>query len=130
KLTGVPYIEERFPWPMSCHDPQHTNNLNFRMPTSVNDGKTPNLPAVVTLTNHPNPFNSATVIEYAVEEKGEVLLEIFNLLGQRVAVLVDDEALPGEHSVRWNAEEYSSGIYFSVLKTGDVKHTRRMVLLK
>ncbi|MBD3170086.1 MAG: T9SS type A sorting domain-containing protein, partial [candidate division Zixibacteria bacterium] len=77
-----------------------------------------------------NPFNSATVIEYAVEEKGEVLLEIFNLLGQRVSTLVDDEILPGKHSVRWNADKFSSGIYFSVLKTGDVKHSRRMVLLK
>ncbi|MBD3169425.1 MAG: T9SS type A sorting domain-containing protein [candidate division Zixibacteria bacterium] len=130
KLTGVPYIEERFPWPMSCHDPQHTNNLNFRMPTSVNDGKTPNLPSAITLTNYPNPFNSSTVIEYAVEEKGEVQLEIYNLLGQRVSILVDDEVLTGKHSVRWNADRFSSGIYFSVLKTGDVKHTRRMVLLK
>ncbi|MBD3169893.1 MAG: T9SS type A sorting domain-containing protein, partial [candidate division Zixibacteria bacterium] len=70
------------------------------------------------------------VIEYTIEEKGEVRLEIYNLLGQRVAVLVDDEALPGEHSVRWNADKFSSGIYFSVLKTGGVKHSRRMVLLK
>ncbi|MBD3168506.1 MAG: hypothetical protein GF307_03415, partial [candidate division Zixibacteria bacterium] len=74
KLQGVPYIPERFPWPMSSHDPQHTNNLHHPIQTSVREDK-PSLPAVVTLTNHPNPFNSATVIEYAVEEKGEVLLE-------------------------------------------------------
>ncbi|MBD3169891.1 MAG: T9SS type A sorting domain-containing protein [candidate division Zixibacteria bacterium] len=130
KLKDILYEEERFPWPMSGHDAQQTNNLNFRMPTSVNDKNNPNLPSVVTLTNHPNPFNSSTIIEYAVEEKGNAQLEIYNLLGQKVATLVDDEILPGKHSVRWNADRFSSGIYFSVLKTGDVKHTRRMVLLK
>ncbi|MBD3170016.1 MAG: T9SS type A sorting domain-containing protein [candidate division Zixibacteria bacterium] len=127
---NVPYDTTLLPWPMNGHDPQHTFNYNFRMPASVNDGKTPNLPSVITLTNHPNPFNSATVIEYVVEDKGKVQLEIYNLLGQRVAKLVDDEISPGKHSVRWNADGFSSGIYFSVLKTGDVKHSRRMVLLK
>ncbi|MBD3170084.1 MAG: T9SS type A sorting domain-containing protein [candidate division Zixibacteria bacterium] len=128
---GIPYDSSTIEWGQAGHDRWNTSNYEFREPprTAIAEDNS-NLPAAITLTNHPNPFNSATIIEYTIEEKGKVQLEIYNLLGQKVATLVDDEILPGKHSVRWNADRFSSGIYFSVLKTGDVKHSRRMVLLK
>ena len=128
---GFPFDSSTVEWGQAGHDRWNTSNYEFREPprTGIRD-KNANIPASLTLSNYPNPFNSSTVIEYEIEKKGEVQLEIYNLLGQKVTTLVHDEMLPGKHSVRWDADKYSSGIYFSVLKTADDRYSRRMVLLK
>jgi hypothetical protein len=138
KLTGIPYQPERFPWPMSCHDPQHTNNLNFRIPVSVEDERTENIPAATGITGiYPNPFNTAATIEYRLDEPAEISIEIFNLLGRKVVTLVDGRVEAGRHSVKWDASlagqgqaGLSSGIYFARLSSGDDVSTRKMVLAK
>jgi hypothetical protein len=80
--------------------------------------------------NYPNPFNTTTTIEYSLPSAGNVNLEIYNLLGQKVATLVDGWTDAGRHSVNWDASSYSSGIYFYKLTVGDKVFTRRMILLK
>ena len=62
--------------------------------------------------NFPNPFNASTVISYYLPEEMEVRLEVYNLAGQKVAALVDENQPPGIKEVVWDAADYSSGVYF------------------
>ncbi len=80
--------------------------------------------------NFPNPFNPATSIRYDVARTGKVTLEVFDLLGRRIATLVDGEQAAGQHTVRFDAGELASGMYLYRLHAGTQVLTRTMVLLK
>ena len=80
--------------------------------------------------NYPNPFNAITEMKYALARDCWVKLEVYNILGQRVATLVDGEQKAGYKSVRWDAGSFSSGIYFYRLRAGDFVQTRKMVLIR
>jgi hypothetical protein len=80
--------------------------------------------------NYPNPFNSQSVISFAMPEGGKVSLNVYNLMGQRVATLVNGYKPAGYHAVTWDASQYSSGVYFYKLSTDNYSKTRRMTLLK
>jgi len=82
------------------------------------------------LSNYPNPFNAQTVIEYQLPVSSTVKLEVYNLLGSKVATLVNGEEVAGYKSVTWDASEVSSGIYFYKLTAGDYTETMRMMLVK
>jgi len=89
------------------------------------------LPTVTELyRNYPNPFNAQTVIEYQLPVSSTVKVEVYNLLGSRVATLIDAHQEAGYKSVTWDASEISSGIYFYKLSAGDYTETRRMMLVK
>lgn len=91
----------------------------------------PNLPCEMTLKqNYPNPFNPSTTIEYSIPIRAKVTLGVYDLLGRRVAALVDGEENPGQHTVIWNGAAKSSGIYFCRLKTIDHILTIKLLLLK
>jgi hypothetical protein len=80
--------------------------------------------------NYPNPFNPSTQIEFSIPGPLHVKLEIFNMLGERMDVLVSQSMSAGEHSIEWNAEEVPSGIYMYRLTAGDRIESRKMVLLR
>lgn len=80
--------------------------------------------------NYPNPFNPSTVINYLLENPSHVSVKIFNMLGKEVATLIDKLMSPGQHTVQWNAQGFSSGVYFYQLKTGNIIQTKKMVLLR
>jgi parallel beta-helix repeat protein len=91
------------------------------------------------LDNYPNPFNSTTIIRYAIPCRSRVRLEVFNLLGQRVEKLLDTRQQAGQHSVAWDASRFASGIYFYRLTAhqgpglstaGDFISTKRMTIVK
>ena len=89
------------------------------------------LPASTSLfQSYPNPFNANTVIEYALLEAAEVKLEVYNLIGEKVATLVNGIEDAGYKSVTWDASEVSSGLYFYKLSAGDYIETKRMMLIK
>ncbi|MBI4429458.1 MAG: T9SS type A sorting domain-containing protein, partial [Ignavibacteriales bacterium] len=101
-------------------------------PTNVARDPSTGLPSTFALSqNYPNPFNPSTTIEFAVPEKGRVKLEIYNILGQKIATLIDGVLAAGEYQSRWDAVRFGSGVYFSRLTTeGNVVLTRKMLLLK
>ena len=107
----------------------------------------PPLPQTLSLSqNYPNPFNATTVIWYTLPQvTGErfkvkgvpntshlipITLKVYDLLGQKIATLVDKKQQAGYHSVRWDATLYPSGIYFYRIQAGDFSQTRKMILLK
>jgi hypothetical protein len=80
--------------------------------------------------NYPNPFNPTTTINYTLYTAKHVVLTVFNSLGQKVATLVDAFKPGGTYSVRWDAAQFSSGMYFYRLTTPDGTLTRKMLLVK
>jgi hypothetical protein len=80
--------------------------------------------------NYPNPFNPVTTIGYAIPKTSVVTIEIYNILGQRVAQLVNEEKLPGYYRVTFNSSHLSSGIYFYNLRTSYYCLTKKMIVIK
>jgi len=80
--------------------------------------------------NYPNPFNPSTKIEFSIPKSGFTKLEIFDAVGREVAELINQHLSVGSYSVIFNAEKYSSGIYYYRLSTGNVVKMKKAVLLK
>jgi len=80
--------------------------------------------------NYPNPFNPVTTIAYQLPQSGRVSLIIYDLLGAEVATLINSVQSSGIHSVRWNATNVASGIYFYRLRSGSFTQTRKLVVIK
>lgn len=80
--------------------------------------------------NYPNPFNPVTQINYTLLKDSDVRLEIYNLLGQKVATLVDEYQHAGHKAVNWEVRDFASGIYFYKLTVGGFTATKKMVISK
>lgn len=85
--------------------------------------------------NYPNPFNPQTTIRYQVAKRSHVRLEIFNILGQRIVVLVDEEHRTGFHSIVWNGRNgessaVGSGVYLYRMMAGDFVDTKKLMLVR
>jgi hypothetical protein len=85
--------------------------------------------------NYPNPFNPSTTIEYEIPVRSEVRLDIYSVLGQHIAMLLNDERLPGRHTLVWNGRndegsQVSGGVYFYRLQAGSSIATKKLTLLK
>ncbi|MBN1999363.1 aryl-sulfate sulfotransferase [candidate division KSB1 bacterium] len=88
------------------------------------------VPGCTLYANYPNPFNAATEIKYFIPKNMQVRLEVFNKLGQKVAVLIDREQPAGEHRIRFSAGHLVSGIYFCRLTAGGFSQVNKLVLVK
>jgi hypothetical protein len=80
--------------------------------------------------NYPNPFNPTTTIQYFLSKAGQVSLDVYNVLGERVLVLVDETQTPGAKAVTFDASRLSSGTYFYQLRTGGRIETRKCLLIR
>lgn len=80
--------------------------------------------------NYPNPFNPSTIIEFTLPESQRVTMNVYNVLGELVKVLVDEELTAGQHKVNFNADGLSSGIYIYKLNAGPQTITKKMILQK
>ncbi len=89
------------------------------------------LPMTTALSgNYPNPFNPTTTIAYNLAEASDVELNVYNLLGEKVATLVKGHQDAGHKSLVWNASNYSSGVYFCKLTANGKTFSKRMMLIK
>ncbi len=85
--------------------------------------------------NYPNPFNPTTTIKYNIPKTSNVVLKIYNLIGQEIATLVNEKQNAGEKSVIWNGKDHSgqrvsSGVYIYQLKADDYTKNRKMIFMK
>jgi hypothetical protein len=110
-------------------------------PTNVEDDNNSNMPAEYALfQNYPNPFNPSTNIRFRISDRGFVSLKVFDILGNEVASLVNEEKEPGNYEIEFSAKGGSasggnafnlpSGIYFYQLRAGSFVQTKKMILLK
>ena len=80
--------------------------------------------------NYPNPFNPSTQIKFSIAGNEHVSLTIYNSIGQVVAQLVNRVLPAGNYTVRWNADNYASGVYFYTIRTNNFNEAKKMILLK
>jgi hypothetical protein len=89
------------------------------------------LPKVFALEqNYPNPFNPSTTIRYQLPVASEVKLEVYDVLGKKIATLVNERQSAGSYQVVWNASGLSSGTYFYRLQAGTFVETKKMIMVK
>lgn len=80
--------------------------------------------------NYPNPFNPVTNLGFGISESGFVTLKVYDVLGNEVAVLVDENKAPGYYNIQFDGKNLSSGIYYYRLESSGFVQTKRMMLLK
>ena len=80
--------------------------------------------------NYPNPFNPCTTIKFGLPEDNRVRLDVYNILGERVAVLINDELHAGYHEVKFDASSMASGLYIYRISAGKHQAVKKMLLLK
>ena len=104
----------------------------YRDPSATDIGNIPDAaPNMFYLSqNYPNPFNPSTNIHYAISSKQFVNLKVYDILGNEIAELVNEEKSPGNYTVIFDASKLSSGIYYYKLTAGNYTSTKKMVVLK
>lgn len=108
----------------------HSNVIRIETNTPVGT-EMANLPTRFELKqNYPNPFNPITKIGYALPEESSVKLEVYNVMGQKIAALIDQKQEAGWHEVSFDANQYSTGIYLYRLQAGEFTATRVMAFVK
>ena len=85
--------------------------------------------------NYPNPFYSETIIQFFIPEESSVSLRVYNLLGEEIETLINDNKIPGIYQTRWNGldkngRKVSPGVYFYILKSQNYSQTKKMILLR
>lgn len=97
---------------------------------SVDDSGNGNVYTFRLHQSYPNPFNPSTIIQYEIADAVNVTLNVYNILGQRVATLVNEQQTAGRHQVQFNADNLASGQYIYRLEAGDRVMTQTMTLIK
>ncbi len=119
------------PAAISMKPKTETNRFGITIrPTSVSNENEDSPLAFALEQNYPNPFNPSTSISYSLETAGAVNISVYNLMGQKVATLVDESKSAGQYNVRWNAANVSSGMYYYRLEANGQSITRKMTLIK
>jgi hypothetical protein len=131
---GVHVVDNADQW---NHEPDPPGPAHVTVtPTGIDEEQDVTLPKSFELyQNYPNPFNPTTVIEYDLPKDCKVQIVIYNMLGQKVRILIDQYETKGRKKVLWDSKDdqdnqLASGIYFYRLQAGDYTETKQMVLLK
>lgn len=97
----------------------------------IDEQETEEIPTTFSLSqNYPNPFNPTTTIKYSIPNAGLVTLTVFNILGEQIKTLINQEMPAGNHTVQFNASSLASGIYLYRIQSGSFIQTKKMLLLK
>jgi uncharacterized repeat protein (TIGR01451 family) len=100
-------------------------------PASNNNHPLAALPESIQLMDaYPNPFNAKTMVEYNLVDDSNVSIKVFDLQGREIDSLVEDYQLAGFNHVVWDAQRFASGTYFIVMQAGQLKQTKKVILLK
>lgn len=88
----------------------------------------PNITTPVKVT--PNPFNNFALIDFTLQEEGDVQMYVFNMKGERVAMLVDGYRMAGQHQVEFNASDLAKGFYYLTVRTANSQTTEKLVVVR
>ena len=116
----------------STNRPQVTGTVNiYASDASVGDGSANGAPLEFALNNpYPNPFNAESVLEFALPSSGKINLSVYDVTGRKVLTLIDGYKPAGTHSLRFEAEGLTSGVYFVRLDAGEFRQARKICLVK
>jgi len=106
------------------------DKFTFNTPPAAVAGEELFLESFKIFQNYPNPFNPVTTIKYSVPKMSKVRLTIFDMLGQEITKLVNQEQPIGNYTIEFDASGFTSGVYFYQLKAGNFIETKKMLLLK
>ena len=99
--------------------------------TGINSDNTVNIPEKLVLyNNYPNPFNPATNIKYSIPKAEKVQILIYDVLGRKIKSLVNSKKKAGFHTIKFDASNLASGVYFYQLKAGNILMTKKMLLMR
>ena len=79
---------------------------------------------------YPNPFNPTTTIHYSLNKNVNVEVSIYDISGRLITTLINEFQITGYHFITWDASNYSSGIYFLNMSSGEISETKKLVLIK
>ncbi|HLT24973.1 MAG TPA: FG-GAP-like repeat-containing protein [Ignavibacteria bacterium] len=132
-FPGIKLSHENFPWPMYGHDRYRTFNYDF-FPDDEHVG-IQNINNEIPesfdlLQNYPNPFNNSTIIQFKIAKNSKAELNIYNLLGEKISNLVNQNLSAGTYQVTYTPENLSSGVYFFRLAADGNVFTRKMLMVK
>jgi hypothetical protein len=131
--AGNPAFED---WPLGCDwglgqvrsDMGAFGGTNSTVDVPEEDVEAPS--DYILYQNYPNPFNPSTTFRYSIPTQSKVVIKVFDILGNEIETLLDEEKPVGIYELTWNAANLSSGIYFYQLKAGEFAKTRKMILIK
>jgi len=107
------------------------SNIVVGNPTGIDDNNETNeILDFALYKNYPNPFNPTTTIKYQLPENSLVNLSVYDILGAKVASIINEEKSAGSYEVHFDASELTSGIYFYTMQAGDFMETKKMILMK
>ena len=109
----------------ACTESRLSNEAFYQ--TGINDEQFEQLSFI---SISPNPVKNSASISYTLPKSGNISLEIYNIKGQLIETLVTGHQEAGKHSVIWDADNISSGIYFYRIQTGDFSKTKKCILMK
>lgn len=98
--------------------------------TSVNEFQNVNPTKFELFQNYPNPFNPTSTIKYAIPKASLVTIKIYDILGNEIATLVNEEKSAGSFEVEFDASNFSSGIYFYQMQAGNFTETKKLILIR
>lgn len=100
-------------------------------PSGIQEDLISDIPSEFNLyQNYPNPFNPSTIFRYSIPTQSKVVIKVYDVLGNEIALLMDEEKPAGTYDLTWYAVNLPSGVYFYQLKAKDFITSRRMLLLK
>jgi photosystem II stability/assembly factor-like uncharacterized protein len=128
-LNGVHFINDSEGWIVGDYGTiLHTTNGGV---TFVEEEQIYKIPKDYFLSNNfPNPFNPSTKIQYSIPHSAKVQIKIFDMLGNEIETLINEEKSVGTYELNWNAVGLPSGVYFYQLRTGQFVQTKKMILLR
>jgi photosystem II stability/assembly factor-like uncharacterized protein len=129
QLNGIDFINDNEGWIVGNNGTiLHTTNGGV---TFVEEEQINEIPTSYFLSNNfPNPFNPSTKIRYSIPQSAKVQIKIFDMLGNEIETLINEEKSVGTYELNWNAIDLPSGVYFYQLKTGKFIETKKMILIK
>jgi hypothetical protein len=110
----------------------YVDNLSFdTLLTSVSKDQTDGIPSKYELSqNYPNPFNPVTTIKYSIAKEGNIKLTVYNVIGSKVATIVNEHKPAGSYSVQFDGSNLASGIYLYRLESGNYSAAKKFILMK
>jgi hypothetical protein len=106
--------------------PLSTPNISYK--GAIPDDMLPS--AFGLFQNFPNPFNAQTTIKYALPKASKIAVEVYDLMGRKVETIFEGLRPAGYHSITWNSDDNSSGVYFYKIQAGEFVDSRKILLIK